>query len=147
MGVEGYSLVLSTIAIIGTAITYFKHDRKIKRQQIELNEYQLKKNTEEELNIKKAELGVNFYRQGGEGKLKIFNKGQVQARNIRVEFDKEYKYFVNDNPFPVEFIHPQRSLEITISLNKDTPNSFGITITWDDDFATNRTVVDNIQTN
>lgn len=141
-----YSLVISLVSLAGTIFTFLFYDGKIKKQEKELNKYQLKKNHEEEQDIKKANLRANIYQTGRNKKLKIYNQGQAKARNINVKFDKDYKYFISENPFPVEFIHPQGFQEITLSIHKGTPDRFGVVITWDDDYASGRTFKDYIQT-
>lgn len=141
-----YPLVISLVSLAGTIFTFLFYDRKIKKQEKELNKYQLKKNHEEEQETKKANLRASIYQYGKDKKLKIYNQGQAKARNITVKFDKDYKYFISENPFPVDCIHPQGFQEITLSIHKGTPDRFGVVITWDDDFASDRTFEDNIQT-
>lgn len=141
-----YSLIISLVSLAGTVFTFLFYDVKIKKQEKELNKYQLKKNREEEQDVNKATLRVHIYESGKDKKLKIYNQGQAKARNVHVKFDKDYKYFISKNPFPVDFIHPHGFQEITISVHKGTPDRFGVIITWDDDFASGRTFEDNIQT-
>ena len=66
MSMDIISIVLSAFAIALTIIMYFKHDKRLKKQEEKLNAYQLKKIDEEESENKKAliklsELFCMFY--------------------------------------------------------------------------------------
>ena len=54
------SIILSIIALLGSLVTYIVHDRKIKRQEAKINEYQLAKIKEEEEDSKKAQICGNI---------------------------------------------------------------------------------------
>ena len=54
------SIALSAFAILLTIIMYFKHDKRLKKQEEKLNAYQLKKIDEEESESKKAQVRGNM---------------------------------------------------------------------------------------
>ena len=56
MVLEIISISLSVIAIIASAFTYFKHDRKLKEQEHNINAYQLKQIADSEIEAKKAKI-------------------------------------------------------------------------------------------
>ena len=56
MILEIISVSLSVIAILASAITYFKHDKKLKEQERKINAYQLKQIAESEIESKKANI-------------------------------------------------------------------------------------------
>ena len=128
-----WALILSVLAIAGSVFTYFSHDRKIKRQEAKINEYQLAKLKEEELENKKAQIsGTIVKHEKGKRVLKIYNKGKAPATNIRVNGIDEERYSVYGlDLLPYELLNPQDFIEITIYsyFGKHTLN---LTYYWDD---------------
>jgi hypothetical protein len=60
--------ILSIIAILWTVYVYYVHERKLKKQEELLNDYRLKKATQEEEDRKKAFIVANAYSLGtGDG--------------------------------------------------------------------------------
>ena len=53
-------IALSAFAIVLTIVMYFKHDKRLKKQEEKLNAYQLKKIDEEESENKKALIKGNI---------------------------------------------------------------------------------------
>ena len=111
-----WALILSILAIVGSVFTYFLHDRKIKRQEAKINEYQLAKLKEEEQENKKAQIcGTIVKHEKGKRVLKIYNKGKAPATNIRVDGIDEKRYCVNGlELLPFELLNPQEFIEIII---------------------------------
>lgn len=136
MELEGYSLVLSILAIIGTTFTYFKHDRKIKDQEKLINDHHLKKIKEEELSFMQADVRATLMK-GDKGKriLRIFNKGKAAAYNIRLELEAEAQALFSSNPFPFQKMNEHENVDLKIYLHKGSPNNIGFTILWDDEYG------------
>jgi len=83
---EMASIIISILALIGTVYTYFVHDRKIKRQESIINEYQLAKFKEEEEESKKAQICGNIVKyDSGKRVLKFYNRGKAMATNINIQ--------------------------------------------------------------
>ncbi|MEA4984156.1 hypothetical protein SDC9_56001 [bioreactor metagenome] len=129
------SIALSAFAILLTIIMYFKHDKRLKKQEEKLNAYQLKKIDNEESENKKALIKGNIIK-GNKGSrvLKVFNSGKAVAHNIRVEYlgDME-SIFPRDDHFPYELLNPQDSSEIFLLLAEGA-SKLHIKFIWDDDF-------------
>jgi len=129
---------LSLLAIALTIIMYFKHDKRLKKQEEKLNIYQLKKMEVEESDNKKAQIRGNILK-GDRGRriLKIFNSGRAIGRNIRIEYlgDME-NIFTNDSHFPYELLNPQDNTEIFLFLSEGA-STLKIKLIWDDDFMNN----------
>ena len=51
---EIWSLIIAILALLFSAFTYLKHDKKLKDQARKINEYQLKKIEKDDLESKKA---------------------------------------------------------------------------------------------
>jgi hypothetical protein len=130
------SSVLSLLAIALTIIMYFKHDKRLKKQEEKLNAYQIKKIEDEESDSKKAQIRGNIIR-GDKGKriLKIFNSGKAIARNIRIEYLGNMEgIYPNDNHFPYELLNPQDSTEIYLLLSEGAIK-LNVKFLWSDDSA------------
>src|SRR5690606_19689396 len=120
------------------AFTFFFYDRRIKAQEKKLNDFQLKRFDDEEMENKKAELRANMYSNGKSRKLKVYNKGRACARNIDIKLEDDHPFLISNNPFPIEYMHPQDYNELTVHLTTGIKNKIEIIISWDDDFATSR---------
>lgn len=127
------SIIISILALIGTVYTYFVHDRKIKRQEAIINEYQLAKFKEEEEENKKALISGNIIKkERGQRVLKICNKGKATATNINIQGLDIKELDVYDKILPYELLHPQGYTEIRFMLIMGSPSTIRLTYTWDD---------------
>ncbi|WP_321517944.1 hypothetical protein [uncultured Bacteroides sp.] len=128
------SPVLSLIAIALTIVMYFKHDKRLKRQEEKLNAYQLKKIDNEEAENKKAQIKGNIVKSGnGSRVLKIFNSGKSIARNVRIEYLGDMEGIIpRDNHFPYELLNPQDNTEIYLLLCGGA-SKLSIKYIWDDE--------------
>lgn len=79
--------IISLIALIGTIITYWVHSRKLNTQQKQINEFQIRKGLEEEDNKKKALICANTFKSSKGWRIRVYNKGEATARNIRFYSD------------------------------------------------------------
>lgn len=135
MSMDIIGIALSAFAIVLTIVMYFKHDKRLKKQEEKLNAYQLKKIDEEESENKKALIRGNIVK-GNKGSrvLKIFNSGKAVARNIRVEYLGDMEHiFPRDDHFPYELLNPQDNSEIFLLLASGA-STLHIKFIWDDDF-------------
>ena len=136
------SSALSLLAIALTIIVYFKHDKKLKKQEEKLYAYQLKKIDDEESESKKAQIRGNIIKEQKEGRtLRIFNSGKTIARNIRIDYLSNMNgIIVRDNHFPFEMLNPQYKTEIYLLLCEGAYN-LKIKFLWDDEFQKNNEFV------
>lgn len=134
------SFVFSLIAILGTAFTYFKHDRKIKAQEKLINEYHIKKIEEEKIQETKAIVRATLI-TGSKGHriLRVYNKGKAVALNIRLIINDEPNYLYATNPFPFQLLNENENVDLKMAIHKETPDSISFNILWDDEFG-----VDNV---
>ena len=130
---EQASLILSIIALLGSLATYIVHDRKIKKQEAKINEYQLAKIKEEEEDSKKAQVCGNIIKYDkGKRVLKVYNKGKAPAKNIRIEGIDENMYFDGTELLPFGLLNPQEAFELTFNIYNINQHVLKITIHWDD---------------
>lgn len=129
------SSILSVIAIALTIVIYFKHDKRLKKQEERLNAYQLRKIDNEESENKKAQIKGNIVKNGsGNRILKISNSGKSIARNVRIEYCGNMNGIIpRDDHFPYELLNPQDSTEIYLLLCEGK-SKLSIKYIWDDDF-------------
>ena len=112
------SIIISILALIGTVYTYFVHDRKIKRQESIINEYQL----------------VKY--DSGKRVLKFYNRGKAMATNINIQGLDIQAIDIYDNILPYELLNPQDYAEITFRIIMNAPSIIKLTYTWDDAYQT-----------
>jgi len=129
------SLLAIVLAIILPAIVYFKHDKRLKKQEEKLNAYQLIKIEKEEIENKKAQVRGNIIKGNkGNRTLKIFNSGKSTARNIRIKYSGDMEYIIpRDDHFPYELLNPQDNTEIYLLLCEGA-DKLKIELLWDDEF-------------
>ena len=136
---EWASIIISVLALLGAAYTYFVHDCKIKRQEAKINEYQLAKIMEEEEENKKAQICGNIVKlDKGKRVLKIYNKGKAPAFNIRVDGLDENKISVYGlKMLPFERLNPQESFELNL-LSPGWTITLKIKYIWNDASQNNK---------
>lgn len=132
------SFFLSVAALIGTIFTYFKHDQKIKAQEKLINDYQLGKIEEEKVQKIKAVVRASLVK-GSKGHriLKIYNKGQATARNVRLIIKDEPDYLYASNPFPFPALNESENVDLHIHLHMGSPEILSFEIIWDDEYRSN----------
>ena len=136
---EVWGLIISILALLASAFTYFKHDKKLKEQERKINEYQLKQIEQEDLESKKAAIRGNIVK-GLKGKrtLKVYNSGRAIARNIRIEgLDVEGLFHRADEVFPYELMNPQDYTEVNIMLFNNCAPTIKLKYIWDDESGKN----------
>lgn len=133
------AFVVSLGALMFSAYTYSKHDKKIKAQEQIINDYQINKIEKENEESKKASIRGNIIK-GDRGKrtLKVYNCGRATARNIRVEgLDIDSLAVMRNDLFPYELMNPQDYTELIIYIVKGSPSTIKLKYIWDDDFGQN----------
>lgn len=89
----------------------------------------------------RADLCANFLKIGKSHRLKIFNRGNAAARNVRIELlDADDHCFIQsdiDSKFPHESIEPHQSVELMASVHLGSKSKHRISLIWDDEFKSN----------
>lgn len=138
------SLIISCLSLLLAGFTFWFYDRKIKKQDAKINEYQIKQFESEQEEKKKAVVRANIIKEKeGRRTMKIFNSGKANAYNIRVEFLSDMnEIFYRNVLFPYEKLMPQDSISLTLQLCIGASNTIQVKFLWDDDFQKNN---ENIQ--
>lgn len=128
-------LVISVIALLFTAFTYFRHDKKIKQQSALLNKYQLDKIEKEKEGEKRAIVEANVVKGlKGNRIIKIYNRGKCLARDVNVIIPESDGFHVFNNPCPID-IRPQNGIDISLgAFIVNCPSTIDISFEWSDDF-------------
>ncbi|MFD2554589.1 hypothetical protein [Sphingobacterium tabacisoli] len=131
------SFLLSVIAVLGTLFTYLIHDRKIKAQEKLINDYQLDKIEEEKNRKRQATVRASLIK-GNKGHriLRVYNKGQAIAKNVRLIIKDEPDYLYSTNPFPFPVLNEHENIDLDIHLHMGSPDNISFEILWDDESAT-----------
>ena len=128
---EWMAIILSGISLISTAIAYLCTDRKLKQQQLLLNEYALQKQKIEECELKSAKIEAVGRGENGMSYFVVKNVGKSTARNVR--------FSLNDN-LSLAIMSPADSVRVVVSLGLSDPVSTFGTFTWEDELGRHSSV-------
>lgn len=91
---------------------------------------------------RKADVGANFVKIAkSDYRLKVFNRGQVAARNIRLEFLAGGEVMMASElkqKLPVPALERHQTVELMASINMQSPRRAHMRIHWDDDAGTDQ---------
>lgn len=131
------ALGVSLLALASSGFTFWFYERKLKKQDAKINEYQLKLFEKSEEEEKHAKIEANIYEHKNYiFRTKIYNSGKSVARNVAcklINAPRGLSIRGDNAPFP--YLNPQQSIEIII---EDVTEEAWIDVefTWDDDSAT-----------
>lgn len=144
------SLIASLIALGFSFYTYFAHDSILKRQEKIINEFQVRALEREESETKKAKIRGNIIDVHGKGnrELRIFNAGQITARNVKVEWlncrDDDGVY-VSEDFSDLGDLSPHNPWKVRLSLNCGHERKMHLRYTWADDYQENNVFEEDLQ--
>lgn len=139
MGIsEWISLILSGLALLGTVITYFSHDRKLKKQEELLNKISLLEAQEREENRKKARInGALLYHGKGNNELVITNSGEAEARNVKIHVldnSDDGCSWLNES-MTIRQLTPGNSYKFRFFTVEGASDEMHLQYKWEDDFS------------
>ncbi len=146
MNMDLISLILSILALSFSVFIYFYHDRKIKKQEKLLNDYNIRKNEQEEIENKKACIRANMIKlNGGKYAMKIYISGKAEAKNINVQFmDKLKGFYTTENKYSYKQILPHDGTEFILLATEGHEDSIGLRLSWDDAYKVANEFVQNV---
>lgn len=134
---EWASLIISIISLLISGISFFRYDRKIKKQNLILNQYQIQEIEKERIKKKCANISgeIKMGKSNGMRKLIISNKGLAPARNINMTDIRNFRgILLTGMPcFPFDLLNPGEHIEIPFMISESTPDNINMEYTWDDD--------------
>lgn len=142
---SGLAVLIASGSFLYSYCMYKRHDKKLKTQQRQINEFNLKKFRQRKEDEKKAIIEANVIK-GIRGKrtVKIYNKGKAIAKNVRVSFSDTKNVNISDFPSPID-IKPQKSINIDIKPFKKAPDMLKLNWEWQDEFSSQNQDSDIIQ--
>ncbi|MXZ48208.1 MAG: hypothetical protein F4Z13_02990 [Candidatus Dadabacteria bacterium] len=131
-----FALLLSSYATWQT-LRFNKKQESLVETQEKLNKLLLRKEEVEALSDRQADLGASFIKLGKyEYRLKIWNKGNASARNVRLEFPEGNNVLIKseiDEKLPLESLEKYQSVELLAAVDFQTKSKHIIRLVWDDD--------------
>ena len=133
------SIIIAALALAFSCYTFFAHDRRLKKQEQLLNEYQLRLMAQSEEENKKAIIRAKSVKYtGGKRTLYIYNTGKVKASNLKVDMIEDEQVIASKPNLPqtYEELLPDASREILLLLTEGD-DEITLTFEWEDDFSKN----------
>jgi hypothetical protein len=136
LGNFGFSEAIAFVALL-VAFYYGWQNSKLTKQLLvkEAGEAEAKS---------RADLGANFVKIGRNNyRLKIFNRGSVAARNVRIELkhEDEEDHCLSqgeiESKFPHECIEPHQGVELFAAIHIGSKSKHPLRLIWDDDLRQN----------
>ena len=125
--------IVGIIALIAGAIVFVFFDRKLKKQQLLLNEYALQRQKAEQIDLKRAKIEAIGRGENGVAYFVVQNVGKAAARNVRFSLDTDLSLGLN--PFPLKVMSPTDSVRVGVNLSLNDPISTLGTFTWEDELG------------
>ena len=132
--IAGFALVLAIYSTLRV--------RKFEKNQNKLVEIELEEKTAKIAESKRAKCDANLVRTGKtDWILKIFNKGQSDAKNVYFNFTSEegldLLYSGSKNPFPILILAPQNNIDFHVPIHMGLKeSSWTYNIKWDNNDGT-----------
>lgn len=129
----GFSEAIAFIAVV-VAFYYGLQNSKLTKKLLAKEEGKAEARTRADLGANFVQIGSNNYR------LKIFNRGNSNARNVRIAFDDSEEHCFNqhdiDSKFPHELLEPHQGVELTAAIHMGSKRKQPLKLIWDGDFKT-----------
>lgn len=117
--------------------------RKLNKQQLQINEQTLSLNKKNEENEKKALICANAFKTGNGGwRIRVFNKGEATARNIRMHSDdidaKNSGIMIREQRESYPLLNKGDHFDLVMILYEGHNPSPIVKFVWDDEFGNSR---------
>ena len=135
---EILSIILSALALSFSLYIFFAHDRRLKKQEDLLNKISLKEAEEREQNRKKAKInGYIVYNGKGSNDLFISNKGEAEARNVKVDVldDSDVGCDWTDKERYIKLLTPSNTYRFHFNTIEGASNEIYFRYCWEDNFS------------
>lgn len=145
---EYISLIVSICALAISAISFIRYDRKIKKQNWLINQYQIQQIEEKKCAQNSAKISGSIIKgKMGMRTLVITNTGLAPARNINITDIRNIKGIIQTGGlcFPYKLLNPREQIEVTFLLAECAPNVINMKYSWDDDLKTDNIYQQSLQ--
>lgn len=130
------SIIISLLALALSAYSYFRFDRKIKKQEEFINAHEIAKIQEEVISKNHANLAIDkYWRDKDTLYMIVRNEGPSDAYNVSVvDLEKESFLFQNiKSRMPIEVIYAGDDVQLELMVYSDMPQKTRLKVDWDDD--------------
>lgn len=129
------SFIVALVALIGSALGYLLHDRKLKKQEEKLNMLQVEELEDSAKAKRQAKVIMQtYYQEKGRGILQIKNIGQAPAHNIRWHFQSHIlENIPTDGDY--ELLQPEQEIGLRYICMGQNEDTVKVNISWDDDIS------------
>ena len=140
------SLAISLFTLIFSIFIYKKHGKRLDLQQEELNAFQISKYNEEKTLSRCANITGELI-SNGRGKVSfiVTNTGKDIARNIRINIINCPNCIILSDITNINSLGPNKTWTFTLHLSNGCPTFFTFKYTWDDGYAENREITEDIK--
>ncbi len=122
-------------------VSFNKKQKSLFESQEDLNRRLIEKENEGLIKGKKADIGATFIKLGSSShRLKVWNKGESSARNVRIEFPESEGIVMESDvssKFPLEVLEKHQSVELIAYVHNGTKRKHTVRLLWDDEAGTN----------
>lgn len=133
---------IAALALLFSGYTFWKQYRLEKEQadqQRQLSDLMIAKELAEAKSAKRADISANLIKELKGSKVKVFNRGQARATNVRLVIDDSSKALklLDREIFPLEALEPQQGVSLIAAVCMNSPSKMPITLIWDDETGNN----------
>lgn len=115
--------------------------QRLNEREVELVRIQLQRAQKDEQQAVTARLSARLFKDGKNWRVRVFNRGPSDARNVRVVVSDDGG-FLNSNivedKFPMERMEVRQSVDLIASVHLQSPSKQDIRIIWNDASAIDR---------
>lgn len=133
---------IAALALLFSGYTFWKQYRLEKEQadqQRQLSDLMIAKELAEAKSAKRADISANLIKELKGSKVKVFNRGQARATNVRLVIDESSSALklLDREIFPLEALEPQQGVSLIAAVYMSSPSKMPITLIWDDETGNN----------
>lgn len=143
------SFIISLTTLIISLINFIRYDRKIKKQNCLINQYQIQQIEEKKCAQNSAKIFGSIIRgKMGMRTLVIINKGLATAKNFHLFDIRDNKgIFQTDklSAYDWQELAPEGKIEVPFIISESAPDTIRIKCIWDDDHKTGNIYQQNLQ--
>ena len=126
--------VISFLSLALCGWVYFRHEKKLKTQQEEINALQLDRMLKEKEDDLRARMEIRSSKAGANRILCITNTGKATARDLRFACSEELTALPDPGKlFPYPSLRPGESVEMKYAPEMLETTIQTVTLEWDDD--------------
>lgn len=130
------SLIVSICALIISAISFIRYDKKIKEQNLAINQYKMQQIEESKRMNNSAKVSGAIIKGNRDMRtLVISNTGLAPARNVNVTDIRKFKGVLQTGGlvFPYSLLNPGEKIEIPFMISLSSPDTIDVKCRWDDE--------------